>query len=283
MPNPPVPPAPRDASAPTSAPTSAPAAAPAAAIAAVAVVQFNPIRGAVAANLVRLAELAERALAAGVRLVVLPEMAATGYRFPGPDAVRPLAEPVAGRTFAALAPLARRHAATLVAGFVETAGGRLYNSALAVGPDGRLAAHYRKRLLYVDDTSWASPGDLPYPVFDTPCGRATLGICMDINGAEFVNWLHSGAATLACFPTNWVHQEQVDVHAYWRGRLAGWPGALLAADRWGEEDGVRFAGRAAVLGAGAVLASAGATGDGWLAARVPGPAAALGERPKEVR
>ena len=152
-----------------------------------AIVQFNPVRGERAKNLDALAALVAGALRAGAKIVVLPEMAAAGYRFPDARAVRPLAESPEGPTFRAFAPLAREFRAHLVVGFAELGNDRLFNSAIAIGPDGRLAAHYRKRLLYTDDLTWASPGDLPYPLFPTPCGSATLGICMDINGPHFCN------------------------------------------------------------------------------------------------
>ncbi|MBI3270433.1 MAG: hypothetical protein HYZ53_15595 [Planctomycetes bacterium] len=226
------------------------------------VVQFNPRRGEPERNLRALAHLASQALAAGVRLLVLPEMASTGYRFPGRLALRPFAEPPSGPTFRTFAPLAARYRALLVVGFVEADGARLFNSAHVLGPSGEAVALYRKRLLYVDDTTWADLGDLPYPLFATPFGRATVGICMDINGDEFVEHVHRVRPDLVCFPTNWV-DSGTDVHAYWAERLAGWDGVLVAADRWGEEDGVRFAGRSACLRRGVPLVQAPAEGDGW--------------------
>lgn len=232
-----------------------------------AVVQFNPPRGRRDANLTALAGLAESALADGAKVVVLPEMAATGYRFPDAAAVAPLAEPArGGPTEAAFAPLAARFEAQVVVGFPEADGGRLFNSALVIGPDGRTLAVYRKRLLYDDDHTWAAAGDLPYPRFDTPYGPATVGICMDINGREFTDHVRRTRPEIVCFPTNWIDQG-LEIHEYWAWRLRGWGGTLLAADRWGGEDGVGFWGRSAILRGGRVLVSAPATGDGYAGAR----------------
>ena len=72
-----------------------------------AVCQFKPRRGARNSNLAALTKIAVEALEAGTRLIVLPEMAATGYRFPNPEAIRPMAEPPRGPTFRAFSRLLR--------------------------------------------------------------------------------------------------------------------------------------------------------------------------------
>lgn len=230
-----------------------------------AVVQFRPDRGQRSANLARLVPLVSAACDAGASFVVLPEMAATGYRFPSAEAVRPLAEPALGPTFAALSPIARERQAHVVCGFVEADGRRLFNSALVIGPDGALEHLYRKRYLYVDDTTWAAPGDLPFPVVSSPLGRAVVGICMDINGPWLPRAALVHAADVVCLPTNWVDEGRDDIHDYWRERLPLFDGTLLAADRWGVEDGVGFWGRSAIMHGGEVVVSAPACGDGWVA------------------
>lgn len=227
-----------------------------------AVVQFKPRRGARNANLTALTALTAKALEAGAKLVVLPEMAATGYRFPNPEAIRPMAEPPRGPTWRAFSPLAKAHKAWIVVGFVEDFEGRLFNAAMVIGPEGRLDLVYRKRLLYMDDHTWANPGDLPYPAFQTPWGTATVGICMDINDPRFLTHVRRTRPQLVAFPTNWI-EEGIDVHAYWANQLRGWNGTLVAADRWGEEDRVYFAGRSAIMKAGQVLVEAPPEGDGW--------------------
>jgi len=227
-----------------------------------AVVQFKPRRGARNANLVKLVQLVTTALEGGAKLLVLPEMCATGYRFPNPEVVRPMSEPPRGPTFKAFQPLAKQYGATLVIGFVEDFEGKLYNAALVINPEGKVEALYRKRLLYIDDHTWANPGDMPYPLFKTPYGMATVGICMDINDPRFVTHLKRAKPDIVCFPTNWVDEGE-SPHAYWIGQLKGWNGYLLAADRYGEEDGIGFCGQSCIIKGSEVLVSGPAEGDGW--------------------
>ncbi len=234
----------------------------------IAVVQFRPRRGARNANLEKLGALTRQALEAGAKMVVLPEMAATGYRFPNPEVVRPMSEIPRGPTWRILSPLAKEFGAWIVIGFVEDNEGKLYNAAIAINPDGKIEVNYRKRLLYIDDHTWANPGDLPYPVWNTPWGVTTLGICMDINDPRFLTHLRKTKPDLLCFPTNWV-DEGTDIHRYWMQQLRGWNGVLAAADRWGDEDGVFFSGRSAVFKGGKVLVEAPAEGDGFWLVDVP--------------
>jgi predicted amidohydrolase len=234
-----------------------------------AVVQFKPRRGARNANLEALTKLVAASLQSGAKLVVLPEMAATGYRFPNPEVVRPLAETPRGATFKAFSALAKEHKAHLVIGFVEDFEGRLFNAAMVIGPEGKVEAQYRKRYLYVDDLTWANPGDLPYVSFQTPFGLATIGICMDINDPRFITHVRRTRPDIICFPTNWVDEGNDDIHKYWTNQLRGWGGWLLAADRWGQEDDVQFWGRSAIIKGGSVQVSGPPEGDGWWSFEAP--------------
>ena len=233
----------------------------------VAAVQFKANKSDVEGSRRRLAALANRA-APGTDLVVLPEMAATGYLFRDHAAVAQVAELPHGPTFQALAPIARTHRCWLVAGFPEQAHDRYFNSALVIDPAGDLAFVYRKTLLYHEDLPWASPGDSGYRVFDTVAGRFTVGICMDLNDDQFCRYIQNQLVDAVAFPTNWVHSDtDIDLYAYWAWRLGSAPAALVAANTWGfEDERVEFAGQSAVLERRVVLAHLPPTGDGFLRA-----------------
>ena len=127
----------------------------------VAAVQFKATKGAVEASRSALVGLTDAA-ATDAELVVLPEMAVTGYLFKDAAAVRAVAEAPSGPTFQALAPIAKARGCHVVCGFAEAARDRLFNSALVIDPSGALAGVYRKTLLYEADLPWATPGDSGY-------------------------------------------------------------------------------------------------------------------------
>lgn len=229
----------------------------------VGVVQFKAIRGDPARSRAELLALA-RAAGVGTDLLVLPEMAVTGYVFPDRAAVAAVAESPTGPTSEALGAVARERGTWLVAGFPERDGDRLYNSAMVLDREGRLAFVYRKTLLYEVDVPWAEPGDSGYATFDTGAGTFGVGICMDLNDDRFVSWWKEADPDAMAFPTNWVEDpDGVDPWSYWAWRMEGVRGALVAADTWGAEDHVRFTGRSCVLRQATVHAWLPAEGDGW--------------------
>lgn len=231
----------------------------------VAAVQFKPRKGDVSGSRGRLVRLAERA-SERADLVVLPEMAATGYVFPTRESVAAVAEPADGPTLAALAPIARAHHTWLVAGFPEIDGARLYNSALVIDPTGELVFVYRKTLLYDEDLHWATPGDSGYRVFEADGVRFTVGICMDLNDDAFVDWIHDQDVDLVAFPTNWVKDDSdIDLYTYWAWRLGHARAALVAANTWGRDGHVEFSGRSAILEQRTILGHLAPTGDGIVA------------------
>lgn len=231
----------------------------------VGLVQFRARKGDLSGSRAELAGLAAAA-APGADLVVLPEMAATGYVFPDAAAVRAVAEAPDGPTAAALAPVCRAHRCWMVAGFPELAGDRLYNSALVLDPEGELVFVYRKTLLYEADLPWATPGDSGYRAFDASFGRFGVGICMDLNDDGFVEWVAQAGLDVVAFPTNWVQEPAADpsftTWSYWAWRMAGQRAALVAANTWGTDGPITFTGTSAVLQRGRILASLPARGDG---------------------
>ncbi|MEQ1568458.1 MAG: carbon-nitrogen hydrolase family protein [Myxococcota bacterium] len=229
----------------------------------VGIVQFRAPKGDKERALASLAWLAGRA-AEGSDLVVLPEMAATGYLFPDRAAVEAVAEEAHGPTFRGLSAVARDHGCWLVAGFPERDADQLFNSALVIDPTGNLRFTYRKTLLYEADEHWATPGDTGYAAFDTDAGRFGVGICMDLNDDAFVRWMTGARLDALAFPTNWVHSEDLGVHTwvYWAWRMRGQRAALVAANTWGAEGSVRFTGESAVLRGEQPLVAMPATGNG---------------------
>jgi predicted amidohydrolase len=170
----------------------------------VACVQFAPDFGDVVGNVARSVALIARAADAGARIVVLPELANTGYVFRSRAEAFALSEPVPdGPTAAAWAAIARDRGLIVVAGIAERAGDRLFNSAVLLGPDGPLGV-YRKLHLWAEENLWFEPGDLGVPVFDTPHGRLSVAICYDGWFPEVFRLAAMQGADLMCVPTNWV-------------------------------------------------------------------------------
>lgn len=241
----------------------------------VAAVQYRAVKHDLQASLEGLCALA-RLAAPGSDLLVLPEMAVTGYVFRSPEDVSRVAEPPEGPTFQALSRIAAQTRCWIVAGFPEVEGEHFFNSAMVIDREGALRFVYRKTLLYELDFFWATPGDSGYRTFETGAGTFGVGICMDLNDDAFIEWLGSQTGLDAiAFPTNWLDQGY-QVWGYWAWRLEGVKAALVAANTWGHEEGTAFRGESAVLRQRTLLAAAPPTGNGFigveLTPRVEAPA-----------
>lgn len=238
------------------------------------VVQFSPVYGRTAVNLARLETLVAEAVHQGVGLLVLPEMAWTGYLWPKPEEIRPLAEVSGdGPSQDRVRGWALRWGLTLVFGFPEAAGSRLYNSQGCVGPDGRFLPVYRKTHLFDADPWWAEPGDTGYRQWDSPWGKLGSGICMDLNYPDLVEHHVATGTSVLAFSTNWL-DEGTNVVPYWEQRLAGtegrrFQGTALFANRGGEEFGVAYRGQSTIFHDGRVVATLPGKDDGVLVVDLP--------------
>lgn len=163
----------------------------------------------------------------GADIVVLPEMAVPWYSTDR-EAVAPLAESLDGPTVSAWQAEAARHGGLVVGGLCERSGDDIFNTAVAVGPDGVLA-HYRKLHLFDVEKHCFAPGDLGLSVAETAWGSIGLCVCYDLRFVEVVRVLALRGADLICVPTAWV--RGFDRRQYAEGELIPHAeGALVQAN-----------------------------------------------------
>ena len=138
--------------------------------------QFAPEFGAIEKNL---QYVLNRIRSVDCDLLVLPELACTGYQFISREEVMSLAEPVPdGRTAQVFANLAQEQNRYFVVGLAERLGDRCYNSAILVGPTGFLGV-YRKTHLFFEETLFFTPGDTGFQVWDIGQARVGIMVCFD--------------------------------------------------------------------------------------------------------
>jgi predicted amidohydrolase len=158
---------------------------------------------AVEANRRRSNEAIELAFGQGADLVVLPEMIIPGY-VAETDRLKQVAEPVPGPSSEAWGELAAQGGGYVVGGLCEEDGGRLFNTAVAVGPDREIVGHYRKTHLFAEEKQVFAPGDLGFPLIETRYGIIGLCVCYDLRFVEVVRLMALQGAELICVPTAWV-------------------------------------------------------------------------------
>lgn len=237
-----------------------------------AAVQFRADQSDLLGSRARLLALLESA-ADPADLVVLPELASTGYVFDHRDEVEVVAEPARGPSFQAWSRVARARRCWVVGGFAERDGADLYNSALVIDPEGELRFCYRKTLLFDADKVWALAGNLGYRTFATSFGTMVVGICMDFNDMRFWRYCWTRRPQVIALPTAWT-EEGIDVWEYWQRPLQGLQAVMVAANIWGVERRVPFHGRSVILSGERVYAGADHTGDGVVRVVIEARAAA---------
>jgi len=236
----------------------------------VAVVQFNPQVGLdnLESNALAARQRLQQAAKEGANLIVLPELATTGYCFDSREEAFAHAEPVPdGRIVRGWIAFASEYQVYIVGCLPEVDGQQLFDTAVLVGPEGYVGK-YRKTHLWNEEKLFFTPGNLGFPVFDTRIGRIALLVCWDIWFPETARIVSQLGADIICIPTGWVwtppplyDASGTCMAAYLTMTAAHANNVFIAtADRIGAERGAGFMGNSLIAGT-----------NGWPIGRIAGP------------
>ncbi len=137
-------------------------------------------------------------------IVVLPELAFTGYLFQDREELLQVAEdPDESRTVHRLIRLCACNGLHLVTGFAERKADKVYNSAIVLGPTG-IVHRYRKLHLFATEKEYFDPGDMQLSTWEMKGARIGVMICFDWVFPEVARTLALQGADLLCHPSNLV-------------------------------------------------------------------------------
>lgn len=219
----------------------------------VACIQMEPIIGKKKANLEKSSQLIDEAARMGARLIILPELANSGYVFQTREEAFELAEDIpSGESTKFWSEIATQLDITIVAGLAERDQNRLFNSAVVLGPKGFIGK-FRKVHLWGEENLFFEPGDLGFPIFHTPVGRVGVMICYDGWFPESYRLLALQGADIVCVPTNWVPLPGQDPSREAMANILAMASAhsnslfVAAANRVGTERGQKFIGQSLIV------------------------------------
>ncbi len=204
----------------------------------VAGIQFTRKFRDVEYNVNRAEEFVRTAAAEGAKIISLPELYSTGY-LPGYvedidvddtsiKSLWDLAEQIPdGPTTQRMIALAKELDIYLISPIWEIDADfhTYYNTAAVIGPHG-LMGRYRKRHIPsipgMQERHYFTPGNIPYPVFDTPYGKIGVVICFDrhypevfriltLKGAEMVFVVNNTPTAFG--NRNWIPEIHVNAVA----------------------------------------------------------------------
>ena len=215
-----------------------------------------------------------------IDIVLLPEMAFTGYDFNSKEEIDPFLEMNnSGATYEWCKEQAKRLEAYVCCGYPERVNmGNMenmenreefkrYNSLLIVSATGGIFHNYRKHFLFTKDENWASEGPafctLPLPLKSGRIINTGVCICMDIDPYQFkadynlyecATYFQTQQVELVLFPTNWSMNKDLK-EQYWINRMfplttdGGGNNrcVFLACNRVGVEGGANYFGRSCVV------------------------------------
>jgi predicted amidohydrolase len=218
--------------------------------------QFAPALGDVQATIQEIDR--QMPLCTGADLIVLPELCNSGYNFESHQQAWETSESIGQSVFIQyLEGLCQQHDCHIVSGFNERDAGRLYNSAVLVGPQGYVG-QYRKLHLFMNEKDHFEPGDVGLPVYDIGWCKVGMLVCFDWIFPEAWRVLALRGADVICHPSNLVlpglAQQAIPIHAL-TNRLY-----IVTANRIGTEGDLTFTGLSTIASPkGKVLAQASPT------------------------
>ncbi|KAK9445062.1 hydrolase, carbon-nitrogen family protein [Metarhizium brunneum] len=252
----------------------------------IACLQFAPQVGDVDNNLNRADAILSRVDPEALDLLVLPELAFSGYNFKSLGDISQFLEPsVSGISSLWARTTALKYDCTVIAGYPEKVdptfkwptNPEYYNAAIIVNGEGETVANYRKTHLYYTDETWALEG--PAGFFGERLdglGPTAIGICMDLNPYkfeapwdkfEFAQHVLDCGARLVVISMAWItnddprqfsrmpQEPDMNTLLYWVSRLEPIIRAesteeviVVFANRTGMEGEVTYAGTSAVIG-----------------------------------
>ena len=227
----------------------------------IACVQLAPRIADLEANRELTLDAIGRAAAEAADVIVLPELATSGYVFASREeaaSVAIAADDALLREWGAAA-----GAAVVVGGFCERGeDGAVHNSA-AVIDGGELVAVHRKVQLWDAEKLVFEPGGEPPRVMDTSAGRIGVLVCYDLEFPELPRGLALAGAELVAVPTNWPlracppGERAPTVIAAMAAARANRV-VIACADRTGPERGQHWMAASSIVGSdGWILAEAG--------------------------
>jgi predicted amidohydrolase len=196
-------------------------------------------------------------------LILLPEIWPCGFfAF---DRYAAESEPLDGPTVAAFRRKARaRRCHILMGSLVERNADGLFNTTVFIGPDGEIAACYRKIHLFgyqSDETKLLTPGR-EVVVADTPWGRAGFSTCYDLRFPELFRRMVDRGAEIFLVPSAWPLARIEAWRLFNRARAHENLAFLVSCNCAGGNAGKRYGGHSMIVDPwGKVLAEGGEGGE----------------------
>jgi predicted amidohydrolase len=196
-------------------------------------------------------------------LLLMPELWPSGFfSF---DSYRADSEEIDGPLISALRhKVAEKATCTMIGSFLEREGDAIYNTALLLGPDGRILAKYRKIHLFgfqSREKELLSPG-AGVVVAELPWGRVGISTCYDLRFPELYRLMVDLGATVFLVASAWPLARLFAWQLFNQARAHENLSYLISCNCAGISRGVALAGHSMIVDPlGKILAEGGNDGE----------------------
>lgn len=163
-------------------------------------IQYSPVVGDKEKNLETIKRLIKNVSG---DLFVLPEMGLTGYPDSTKEKLLAHSEKLDGYLVKELTEIAKENNTCIIVGMPEVEDDNVYNTTVAVGPEGLIASH-RKSHLFTEEKNNFTPGTNKPFLFELNGNKIGIGVCYDYMFPEFWRKMALDGARLFCNTANFV-------------------------------------------------------------------------------
>lgn len=200
-------------------------------------------------NLSKAALLIDLAVQEGARIVALPQLFNARWFAHSIDSANfSVSEREDGPTVSLMRETAAKRGVVIIAPVFEEDEGAHYSTAFVIGVNGEIIGKYRKihvpQIPLWEERAYFKPGNLGFPVFDTPFGKVGVQLCWDIFFPEGFRALALKGAEMVFAPTASAFEHS---HKKWERAIAAAAHAngmyIFRVNRVGKEEKQEFYGK----------------------------------------
>ena len=167
----------------------------------VAIAQAHLQVGDVPGNILETKKLIKEAVAQGAQIVVLPELANSGYVLESKEELSNMLKQ--DHCLEVWQQESKENNLIIVAGFAEEKDNNFYNSSVII-IDGEIKTIQPKSHLWENEKKFFTPGNKVPEIIETKYGKISTMICYDAEFPEYVRNVSEKGCQLLCVPLNWA-------------------------------------------------------------------------------
>lgn len=219
-------------------------------------------------NLSKCLNLLKSAADQHIELLAFPECALTGYVFNDYDEAFLMAETIPGESTNLLKEACHKYKITILVGLLEHDGGKIYNTAVLINPEGLVGKYRKSHTLCLGVDRYILPGE-DLPVFSLYQAKVGILICYDQRFPEPARVMALKGAQVILTPANLPQGAEAYPNFLNQARAFENRLFIVHANRVGRERNVQFIGRSQIIDySGRILAEGSSTNEEIIKAQI---------------